>query len=61
MNLASVLSLIGIVLTAIATASSSAVQEFWAGHSTAAPVLLALWGAASHFLPSPAADKKPEL
>jgi len=59
MSLASTLSLLGIVATSVATAASSTLSDFWAGHLTVALVVAAVWAGVGHFLPSPLAAKSP--
>lgn len=53
MNVASIVSLVALVVTALASAFSGNLQSFWASHPDVAAALAAIWGAAAHFLPSP--------
>jgi hypothetical protein len=53
MNSVSLVSVITGVLVALATAVSSNVQAFWGHHASASAIVIGIYAAVAHFLPSP--------
>jgi hypothetical protein len=52
MNTATIVSLVAMLLTAIASALTGTLASFWAAHSDLALIVATIWGALGHFLPA---------
>lgn len=53
MNTVSIVSLIALLLTAIAGGLTGVLTGFWSAHPDIALIVTTVWGALAHFLPSP--------
>lgn len=58
MNTTSIISLIVLVITALASAFVGPIGSFWAAHPDLLAAVVAIWGAVAHFLPAPTTPAK---